>query len=263
VSHALLAQLRSADAADRAAACRAVASDPAGALLAEPVARALGDSDKRVARAASDTLVGLARAGSGDAVVPLLRAVLRGESTLARIHAAITLARLEPPEPSLLPALVLALASPEGDLRWSAARVLVDMGRLHGEIVHVLLGLVRGSEASSVRRMATFCLRELAPDQPAAAQALLEASRDADTQLRRAALTAMAGLLDPPPLVRTRLGEALDDADTVAAGLAALALGELRDVDALPRLRTLAESARTPALQRAAKAAVARLETRR
>jgi len=114
-----------------------------------------------------------------------------------------------------------------------------------------------------VRRMATFCLRELAPDQPAAAQALLEASRDADTQLRRAALTAMAGLLDPPAAVIARLAEGLDDADAVSAGLAALALGEIREVGALPRLRALAESARTPALQRAAKAAVARLETRR
>jgi HEAT repeat protein len=111
--------------------------------------------------------------------------------------------------------------------------------------------------------MATFCLRELAPDQPAAAQALLEASRDTDTQLRRAALTAMAGLLDPPPMVTARLVEALDDADLVSAGLAALALGEVRDASALPRLRALAMSARTPALQQAAKTAVARLETPR
>jgi HEAT repeat protein len=263
VSHALLAPLRSADAAERAAACRAVASDPAGALLAEALVVALGDCDKRVARAAGDALAGLARAGSGDAVVPLLRAALRGEAPLARIHAALTLARLAPPEPSLLPALTLALASPEGDVRWSAARVLVDMGRLHGEIVRVLLGLVRGGDGPVVRRMATFCLRELAPDQPAAAQALLEASRDTDTQLRRAALTAMAGLLDPPPMVTARLVEALDDADLVSAGLAALALGEVRDASALPRLRALAMSARTPALQQAAKTAVARLETPR
>ena len=101
------------------------------------------------------------------------------------------------------------------------------MGRLHGEIVRVLLGLVRGDAAPAVRRMATFCLRELAPDQPAAAQALLEASRDDDTHVRRAALTAMAGLLDPPAPVVARLDEALDDADAGTAGIAALALGEL------------------------------------
>jgi HEAT repeat protein len=263
VSHTLLTQLRSANGAERIAACRAVAGDPAGALLAEALIIALGDPDKRVARAASEGLVALARAGSGDGVVPLLRAALRGDSTGARIHAAMTLARLEVPEPSLLPALTLALASTEGDLRWAAARVLVDMGRLHGEIVRVLLGLVRGGEAPAVRRMATYCLRELAPDQPAAAQALLEASRDRDTHVRRAALTAMAGLLDPPAAVISRLVEALDDADGVAAGLAALALGELRSVDALARLRILAEAGRSPALQQAAKAAVARMEAQR
>ena len=100
--------------------------------------------------------------------------------------------------------------------------------------------------------MATFCLRELAPDRPAAAQALLEASRDDDAHVRRAALTAMAGLLDPPAPVVARLDEALDDADASTAGLAALALGELGAKGALPRLRALAASARTPALQQAA-----------
>ncbi len=73
----------------------------------------------------------------------------------------------------------------------------------------------------------------------------------------------MAGLLDPPAGVTTRLREALDDLDPVAAGLAALALGELRSVSALPRLRALAESARSPALQQAAKAAVTRMESQR
>jgi hypothetical protein len=111
--------------------------------------------------------------------------------------------------------------------------------------------------------MATFCLRELAPDQPAAAQALLEASRDIDTHVRRAAVTAMAGLLDPPEAVTARLALALDDPDAVAAGLAALALGELRCVAALPRLRALAESARSPELQQAAKAAALRMESQR
>ena len=263
MSHALLERLRGADAAGRVEACRAVASDPAGALLAEALVVALGDPDKHVARAAREALVALARAGSGDGVVPLLRAALRGESTPARIHAALTLARLEVPEPSLLPALTLALASPDGDVRWAAARVLVDMGRLHGEIVRVLLGLVRGGEAPAVRRMATFCLRELAPDQPAAAQALLEASRDPDTHVRRAAMTAMAGLLDAPAAVTARLAEALDDPDAVAAGLAALALGELRSVETLPRLRALSESARSPELQQAAKTAALRMETPR
>jgi HEAT repeat protein len=263
VSHPLLEQLQSGDAAARADAARAIATDPAGTLLADALITALGDADKRVARAASETLVVLARAGSGDGVVSLIRRALRNESPRVRVQTAFVLARLEPPEPSLLPALVEGMASAEGDLRWSAARVLVDMGRLHGEIVRVLLGLVRGGQVPAVRRMATFCLRELAPDQPAAAQALLEASRDDDAHVRRAALTAMAGLFDPPAPVVARLDEALDDADASTAGLAALALGELGAQSALPRLRALAATARTPALQQAAQASVTRMETRR
>jgi HEAT repeat protein len=263
LSHPLLAQLRSVDAAERTAACRAVAGDHAGALLVEAVVETLGDADKRVARAAGEALIALARSGSGDGVVPLIRRALRNDSPRVRVQAALVLARLEPPEASLLPALVEGMAAPEGDLRWSAARVLVDMGRLQGEIVRVLLGLVRGGEAPAVRRMATYCLRELAPDQPAAAQALLEASRDDDTHVRRAALTAMAGLLDPPAQVVARLDEALDDADASSAGLAALALGELGAQDALPRLRALAASASTPALRQAAQASVTRMEARR
>lgn len=221
---ALLERLRSGDAALRAAACRDAAGDPAGALHAEALAAALRDPEPRVASAAGEALVALARGGSGDVIVPLLRAALRARAS--RVAAALALARLEPPEPALLPALVEALAAPGGDLRWRAARALVDMGRLHGEVTRVLLGLVRDG-APAVRRMAVFALRELAPDLPAAALALVEASRASEPGLRRAALTAMAGLLAPPAAVRERLDEALREPDPIAAELAQLALDRL------------------------------------
>jgi hypothetical protein len=223
---ALLERLASADPGERAAACRAVAADPAAALLAESLLPVLDDADGRVARAAREALVAVARAGAGDALVRRLRAAVRGNALRARAQAALALARLEPPEPALLPALVEALDATDADLRWSAARVLVDMGRLHGEIVRVLIGLARVARPNA-RRMAVLALRELAPDVAAAAHALVEASRDADAPVRRAALTAMAGLVDPPPAVRTRLAEAAREADPIAARLAALALEKL------------------------------------
>jgi len=225
VSHPLLAELHSADASRRAAACRAAARDPAGALLAEALVAALDDPAAPVARAAAGALVELARQGGG--VMPLLKRALRSGTRAARIQAALALARLEPPGPALLPALVDALAAPEGDLRWSAARVLVDMGRLHGEVLGVLLGLVAGAEQPSARRMASFALRQLAPDRPEAARVLLEATRDGDVAVRRAAVTALAGLLDPPREVAARLAELRDDRDPALARLAGLALGEL------------------------------------
>jgi HEAT repeat protein len=280
VSHPLLARLRDPAPAERAAACRALAVDPAGALLVEPLAGALADPDARVARAAGDALVALARASSG--IAPLLRAALRGERPSARVEAALALARLEPPTPSLLPALVLGLGAAAGDVRWRAARALVAMGRLHGEVLAVLLGLLRapagGGEPGGapgagavVRRMATFALRELAPDLPEAARVLVEAARDPDPHVRRAAVTALAGVGEPPAEVYAALDHALDDPDLVVPGLAALAMAELAaahpedarrhpTADALPRLRTLARTGASAELRRAAETALARME---
>ncbi|HTY19425.1 MAG TPA: HEAT repeat domain-containing protein [Myxococcota bacterium] len=230
MSHPLLADLQSADPAQRAAACRGAARDPAGALLAEALVSALADPEPAVARAARAALVDLARASDG--VLPLLRRALRSEPPQARIHAALALARLEPPGPPLLPALVDALAATERELRWAAARVLVDMGRLHGEVLGVLLGLVGTAERPAARRMASFALRELAPDRPEAARVLLAATRDGDVAVRRAAVLALAGLLDPPREVAARLAELRDDRDPALARLAGLALGGLEKAEA-------------------------------
>lgn len=220
----LAGRIGSRDAATRAAACREAASDPAGALLVEPLVAALADPAADVAAAASESLVALARSGSGEAIVALLRRALADRD--ARVRAVLTLIRLEPPEPAWLPALVAALGADDGPVRWAASRALVDMGRLNAEILRVLAGLVRDA-APAVRRQATLCLRELAPDQPAAALALVEASRDADASVRRAALTAMAGLVEPPAAVRERLEAARREPDGVAAQLATLALARL------------------------------------
>jgi HEAT repeat protein len=232
VSHPLLARLASPDAGERAGACRAIAADPAGALLAEPLVAALGDPERSVARAAADALVALARGADG--VPSLLRAALRRGSAPGaaadphaparrRVQAALALARLEPPEPGLLPALVDALGARDGDLRWAAARVLVDMGRLHPQLLGVLIGLVRGADDAAARRMAAFALRELAPDHPETARALLEATGDDDRHVRRAAVTALAGLLAPPPEVVERLAALCADPDPTLARLARLA----------------------------------------
>jgi HEAT repeat protein len=104
----------------------------------------------------------------------------------------------------------------------------VDAGRLHGEVLPLLIGLARGGENPVVRRMATFALRELAPDRPEAVEVLLAGARDADLHVRRAATTAMASLLDPPGSIAAHLLAALrEDPDAATRRLAALALGEI------------------------------------
>jgi len=128
----------------------------------------------------------------------------------------------------LLPALVEALDAHEGAVRWTAARLLVESGRAEGQVLQLLLGLVRTDDRPRVRRMASHCLRELAPERPEAAAALLESSRDRDSHVRRASLTALAGLLEPPPEVEARLREAAEnDPDAASRQVASRALDRL------------------------------------
>jgi len=265
VTHPLLARLASADPGERRAACSAAAADPSGVLLAEALAGALGDPVKAVVRAASDALVAIARTqGSIDEA---LRRALHGDEPTRRWGAAFTLARLEPPGPRLLPALVEALASGDGDVRWAAARLLVDAGRLHGEVLPLLIGLARAGENPVVRRMATFALRELAPDRPEAAEVLLAGARDGDLHVRRAATTAMAALIDPPESVAAHLLAALrEDPDAATRRLAALALGEIgaEQPGAVPKdtaehLAAAGARAEDPDLVRAVERALVRL----
>lgn len=265
MSHPILAQLASADPAARRAACVAAATDPAATLLTGALCAALGDPVKAVARAASDALVAIGRA-RGD-VDPGLREALHGKDPARRFGAAFTLARISPPGPRLLPALVEALGSPDGDVRWAATRLLVETGRVHGEVFALLAGLARTGESPSVRRMATFALRELAPDRAEAADVLLEAATDRDLHVRRAALTAMASLWSPPPRIALQLLHVLaHDADAASRRLAAHALGELGAADARslpPEARAGLEAALAgnadADLRRAAERALARL----
>jgi HEAT repeat protein len=225
LTHPVLGRLASADAEERRSACLAAESDPSAVLLVPALAEALGDETDAVARAASQTLAALGRRHA--AVREALRASLREDPPRRRIRAAFTLARLEPPELRSLPALVSALEDADGDVRWTATRILVELGRLHGEVLPVLLNLARDASAR-VRRMALGGLRELAPGEPEVARVLVAASRDTDPGVRRAALTALAALEGPPGLVRERLVEAAGgDPDAASRRLAEIALAVL------------------------------------
>ena len=262
---ALLERLASADSAERRRACLAAAEGPSAVLLADALAEALGDPEKAVARAASDALVEIATRLGG--VETAIRKALRSELPRRRWGAALTAARIEPPGPRLLPPLVEALGSADGDLRWAAARLIVEIGRLHGEVLPLLLAMVRSGERASQRRMAIFALRELAPDSIEAADALMDATRDTDLQVRRASFTAMAALTALAPGIAARLLEAVhQDDDAASRRLAALSLGELGRANpeaispaALRRLRDIEEQCQDPDLQRAIQRTLARM----
>jgi HEAT repeat protein len=225
VTHPILRRLASPDAEQRAQACLEAAGDPSAVLLVPALAAALGDPDRAVARAASRVLAELGR--EHPSVALALRDALRGELPRQRIQAALTLARLEPPEPRSLPALVSALDVEDGDLRWAATRLLVEMGRGRGEVLPVLMSLAReGSQRA--RQMAFAGLRELAPDEPEVARTLLAATRDPDAGVRRSAVAALAALQEPPRGVLDRLTAlASEDPDAASRQLAAAALARL------------------------------------
>ena len=262
----LLEKLTRGNAEERRSACRDAVENPSAIVLVDALAEALGDSEKAVARAASDALVKIDSQGGG--VRKAIRKALQSDVPSRRQGAAFTAARIEPPGPRLLPALVEALGSADGDVRWAAARLIVEIGRAHGEVLLLLLAMVRTADQAVQRRMATFALRELAPDRAEAAEALLGAARDTDLQVRRAALTAMASLTAPPPGVVTRLLEALrEDEDAASRRLAALALGEIGRADpraispeAIRQLRDCEARSPDSELRRAVQRALARVE---
>lgn len=264
---ALLERLASADPEERRRACLAAVESPSAISLAGELAKALGDPEKSVARAASDALVEISTRMGG--VQSALREALRSDVPGRRWGAAFTAARIEPPGPALLPPLVEALQSPDGDVRWAAARLLVETGRLHGEVLPLLLAMVRSGERAVQRRMATFALRELAPDRTEAAEVLLEATRDIDLQVRRAAFTALASLTAAAPRIVERLLEALhDDGDAASRRLAALSLGEIGRAhpraippEAIGRLRDQERCCQDPDLRRAIQRALGRISS--
>lgn len=265
MSHPIVERLASVDPEERRAACLEAAGDPAAALLIDALVGALGDPDWSVVRAASDALAEIGRtAPEADATV---RRALASDHAPTRWGAAITSARLAPPGPRLLPPLAEALAAPDGHVRWAATRTLVQTGRTNGEVLPLLLGLARASESRIVRRMAIHGLRALAPEEPAAARALVEATRDGDIRVRRASLAALAAVLDPAPFVVARLAEVLDgETDPPSRRIAAVALGELGAATpgALPEsavslLERVRESADDPDLRRGAERALRRI----
>jgi HEAT repeat protein len=236
MTHPLVERLRSAKPDERASACRDAAEDPSAILLIDALGEALGDSVDAVALAASEALARLAP--ENDGVEAIVRRALRSDNASRRWHAVLTSARIEPPTPRLLPPIVEALASRERGVRWTAARLLVDAGRLNPEVLPLVVGLVTGGESAAVRGMAAHCLRELGPERPESARALLAATRDPDRSVRHAALTALAGLTDPSREVFERLLEIVaDPSDAASRKLAAHSLAALAPAcaDALPK----------------------------
>lgn len=205
VTHPIVAALAGAAAEQRLAACDAAPDDPAAVLLVPPLVAALADRDARVVRAATRALERIGRAH--ESVLMALQLALSSGDPRHRLEAAWTWARLEPPPIKLLPAVVSALGDLEGDARWRAARLLVELARMHGEVAPVVRNLAAADQPARVRGIGLAALRELEPESDATRSAHLAASRDPDPGLARLALLGLAGLRAPTPEVWQRFAE--------------------------------------------------------
>jgi hypothetical protein len=173
---------------------------------------------------------------------------LRAGAPLGRFAAAWSLAQVERPNLRMLPALLAALELADGDVRWSAVQLLVDLGRVQSEVLPVLVHEAGRAEPLR-RRMALYALRELAPEAPETQARVLEALEAPEAELRRAALSSVAKLVDPSPACLERVLDALErDPDPRMRRIAAVVVPDLG-----ARFPELADRARG-ALEAAARA---------
>lgn len=223
MTHPVVAALRSASAEERLAACALAVADPSAVLLVDPLVAALADRDPRVVRAATRALEQIGR--EHDAVLVALRPALRSGDPHHRFEAAWTWARLEPPPIKLLPAVVSALGDLDGDARWRAARLLLELARIHGEVAPVVGNLVAADQPARVRAIGLAALRALEPGGELTRSAHLAASCEADVELARLALLGLAGLAAPTSEVWQRFAAvAASHADPTCRQIAARAL---------------------------------------
>ncbi len=232
--------------------------EPAAELLEK-----LGAKERKLRRLACDDAVAALRAQPE--LRDSLQRVLADGTLEARFSAAWVLFRSGNASLRLLPALLDSLEHADGDLRWSASHMLATLGRIHPEVLPLLLHEAREARLPTRRRMAVFALRELAPEQAATHAVLLSALDDPEPAVQRASLSCFAKLCETSRSTARRILQVLEShPDLSMRRIAAVVTPEVVAShpepleDARRLLGTLGTSS-DPALSRAARSALARL----
>jgi HEAT repeat protein len=251
-------RLRAASPDERRAAIAEIAArDAADPGELEALVACLGDAAKAVQRPAAEACRALA--ARGVAVEPLLLAALDADDTHLRFGAAYALGRLGVPPARTLPALLGALALGDGDIRWAAAETICRV-EPRAATVAALLPLVRTGNPPQ-RKMALYCLRDIATPDGALDAAIVAALGDPDLGVRLAAMTTGARLARDRTRVADGLLKAMAAPDPREQRAAAAALGDL-GVGSQP-VRAALETAvagNDDALRRAAKRTLRKLD---
>ena len=180
-------------------------------------------------------------------LAPLEQALANDPSPKVRAMAAQGLGYLG--QASSAPLLAEALHDEDGDVRWWAATALITVPAQAA--VSDLCQAAMDDGVSRVRRAAVRALGWVEPT-PEVIAAMVDATRDANAEVRRAAASHLGQLARPDKLaalsdseqqadairdqILAALAELLDDGDEDVRWAAVAAIGEMRDPDAAPIL---------------------------
>ena len=229
-------------------------------MTSEELARALaelGHARKAVQRPAAERLAAAARE---DAVVrAAIAARLASTDPRERWGAAYALAHVEPAPRDAMPVLLDALASSDGDLRWAAARLVVSAIR-HEPALAALVSPLVGAQSPLQRKMALYCLRDLAGAAALDGSGIAPALGDGDPAVRMAAMAAALAVLPSTADLADRIASLLDDPEPGVRRVAAVTLGQLGvATPAVVGRLDVATSSDDDALARTARNALSRL----
>jgi HEAT repeat protein len=141
----------------------------------------LDHPDKPTIRTAVDALISLAT--ESPAFQQILHQRLAESGHRNYWSAAYVLGHLPHPSALVIQNLIEALDHREADIRWAIALLLVRIAKTDGELINRLIDLC-GAGTANQKRMALYCIRDLALSDSMSLAALLEALHDADPTVR-------------------------------------------------------------------------------
>ncbi len=192
-------------------------TDRLAALIAD-----LDHLDKPTIRAAVDELIELARESAQVRSALELRLIASGHRNYWPV--AYVLGHLPQPSGAAIRNLLDTLDHREPDIRWACSLLLAKIARRETAVIELLIALCRHGTANQ-RRMAIYCLRDLALNDAASLQALIESLADSDATVRVAAVTSLKNRTDDTERVRDALLQNyLTDADIKVRNAAAVTL---------------------------------------
>jgi len=229
-------------------------------MTPDELARALaelGHARKAVQRPAAERLAAAARADA--AVRAAIAARLASTDARERWGAAYALAHVEPAPRDAMPALLDALSSSDGDVRWAAARLVVSAIRHEPGLAALVPPLVAATSPLQ-RKMALYCLRDLAAAVAVDGTGIAAALGDVDPAVRMAALAAALAVLPRTADLAERIATLLDDGEPGVRRVAAVTLGQLGvATPAVTGRLDAATSSDDPTLAKTARDALSRL----